>query len=49
MVDAKKKFTPARARIAHKLAKYVRALPVHVNSSLDGSAPSVTHLSTIVD
>ena len=44
MVDKSKKTTQARARVAHKLAKYVRANPVHITSKLSPSAPSVSHL-----
>lgn len=36
--------TVPRARIAHKLAKYTRAAPVHVKSRLSTQNPSVTHL-----
>ena len=43
MVESKNKI--ARAKIAHKLAKYVRATPVHL-TGLSGSAnPSTSHLS----
>lgn len=47
MVESKAKASTARARIAHKLARYVRATPVHL-TSLNGSAnPSTSHLSTL--
>ena len=46
MVDKAKKTTQARARIAHKLAKYVRANPVHIKGKLSSSSPSVSHLCT---
>ena len=45
MVDKAKKTLQARTRIAHKLAKYVRANAVHVNTKLSSQAPSVSHLS----
>lgn len=45
MVEAKNKKTAPRSRIAHKLAKYVRANPVHHPSTLSPQYPSVTHLS----
>ena len=44
MVDKTKKTTQARTRIAHKLAKYVRANPVHIKDKLSSTSPSVTHL-----
>lgn len=49
MVDKSKKTTQARARVAHKLAKYVRANPVHITTKLSISAPSVSHLCTSFD
>lgn len=36
--------TVPRARLAHKLAKYIRATPIHVQSRLSTQNPSVTHL-----
>jgi hypothetical protein len=45
MVEKTKKTVQARARIAHKLARYVRATPVHLNQGADASQPSVVHLS----
>lgn len=45
MGDKAKKTTQARARIAHKLAKYVRANPVHIKEKLSSSSPAVSHLS----
>jgi len=44
MVEAKTK-TTARARIAHKLAKYVRATPIQYASLRGANAPSTSHLS----
>lgn len=44
MAQSKTK-TPARARIAHKLARYVRADRVHLAGKLDNSTPSISHLS----
>lgn len=37
--------TVPRARLAHKLARYVRANPIHVQSRLSSQNPSTTHLS----
>lgn len=37
--------TAPRARLAHKLAKYVRATPIHIQSRLSSQNPSVSHLS----
>jgi hypothetical protein len=34
MVEAKSKTSISRAKIAHKLAKYVRANPVHLSATL---------------
>lgn len=48
MVEKTKKTVQARAKIAHKLAKYVRATPVHLPVGSSPSQPSVTHLSTIL-
>lgn len=45
MVDKSKKTVQARARVAHKLAKYVRANPIHLSSKLSPQAPSISHLS----
>jgi len=39
--------TVPRARIAHKLAKYVRASPIHLQSRLGAQNPSTSHLSKI--
>ena len=47
MVEKTKKTVQARARIAHKLAKYVRAAPVHLPAGSDASRPSVGHLGKI--
>lgn len=46
MVEKTKKTVQARAKIAHKLAKYVRAAPVHLPSGSCPAQPSVSHLST---
>lgn len=39
--------TAPRARLAHKLAKYVRASPVHLPTRLSSESPSVAHLSIL--
>ncbi len=45
MVESKKKHTKVnKARIAHKLAKYVRATPVHLSTTLSSAQPSHSHL-----
>ena len=44
MVDKAKKTVQARARIAHKLARYVRAAPVHLHQGSCPAQPSVSHL-----
>jgi hypothetical protein len=46
MVESKAKATTARARIAHKLARYYRATPVHLAGVTGQSNPSTSHLST---
>ena len=38
--------TLARAPLSHKLAKYLRATPVHLNGIRGQSQPSTSHLST---
>jgi hypothetical protein len=38
----------ARARIAHKLARYVRATSVHLPSGSSAAQPSVSHLGIIL-
>ena len=43
MVQAK---TVARANVAHKLARYVRATPVHLSGVRGSSQPSTSHLSS---
>ena len=48
MVDKAKKTVQARARIAHKLAKYVRVNPCHYSSKISSQNPSISHLGTIV-
>lgn len=45
MVEKTKKTVQARAKIAHKLARYVRATPVHLQAGSACNQPSVTHLS----
>ena len=45
MVEKTKKTVQARAKIAHKLAKYVRAAPVHLPTGSCSAQPSVAHLS----
>lgn len=45
MVEKTKKTVQPRARIAHKLARYVRANPVHHQPGSSAQRPSVTHLS----
>ena len=47
MVEAKNKTTAARARIAHKLARYYRATPVHLQGISGTSQPSTSHQSII--
>lgn len=46
MVEKTKKTVQARAKIAHKLARYVKAVPVHLPSGSCPAQPSVSHLST---
>ena len=46
MTQAKNNKTVPRARLAHKLAKYVRASPIHLQGRLRSQDPSITHLST---
>lgn len=48
MVEKTKKTVQARAKIAHKLAKYVRAVPVHLHQGSCPAQPSVNHLSTFL-
>ena len=45
MVEKTKKTVQPRARIAHKLARYVRANPVHHQPGSSAVRPSVTHLT----
>ncbi len=45
MAPSKNTKTAPRARIAHKLARYVRANPINLQSRLSAQNPSVTHLS----
>ena len=46
MAPAKNNKTAPRARLAHKLAKYVRANPIHLQGRLGSQNPSISHLST---
>ena len=46
MVENKNKTTVTRAKIAHKLAKYYRATPVHLTGVTGNANPSTSHLST---
>lgn len=43
MAESKKR-NPARARIAHKLARYYRATPVHLTGANGLNTPSTSHL-----
>lgn len=45
MVESKGKATTARARIAHKLARYYRATPVHLTGLTTAANPSTSHLT----
>lgn len=45
MVESKTKTNAARAKIAHKLAKYYRATPIHLLGINGPSQPSTSHLS----
>lgn len=45
MVDSKTKTTVTRAKVAHKLAKYFRATPVHLTGVVGDANPSTSHLS----
>jgi hypothetical protein len=44
MVDSKTKTTTTRARVAHKLAKYLRATPLHLTGVVGQANPSTSHL-----
>ncbi len=46
MVESKAKVAVTKAKIAHKLARYFRATPVHLTGVNGASAPSTAHLST---
>ena len=46
MVESKTKVSVTRAKIAHKLARYYRATPLHLTGVAGASAPSTAHLST---
>ena len=45
MAPSKNTKTAPRARLAHKLARYVRANPINLQSKLSASNPSISHLS----
>lgn len=45
MVEKTKKTVQARAKIAHKLARYVKAAPVHLPQGSCPAQPSISHLS----
>lgn len=45
MVETKTKTAAARAKIAHKLARYYRATPIHLTGIQGQSQPSTSHLS----
>lgn len=45
MVESKAKTGAVRARLAHKLAKYVRATPIHLTGARGGAFPSTSHVS----
>jgi hypothetical protein len=47
MAPSKTTKTAPRARLAHKLARYVRANPVNLQSKLSSQNPSISHLSKI--
>lgn len=47
MAQSKTTKTAPRARLAHKLAKYVRANPIHIQTRLSTQNPSTTHLSIL--
>ena len=44
MASSKNNKAP-RARIAHKLARYVRANPINLDSKINAQNPSITHLN----
>ena len=45
MAQNKNSKTAPRAKLAHKLARYARANPIHLQSRLAAQNPSTTHLS----
>jgi len=45
MAQSKNTKSAPTARIAHKLARYVRASPTHIPARLSQESPSTTHLS----
>ena len=48
MVESKTKTNAVRAKIAHKLARYYRATPIHLLGTKGDNQPSASHLSTIL-
>ena len=48
MAPTKNNKTAPRARLAHKLARYVRANYIHLESSLTASNPSTTQLIKMI-
>ena len=47
MAPSKNTKTAPRARLAHKLARYVRANPINLQSRLASQNPSTSHLSNL--
>ena len=47
MVESKNKPTATRARLAHKLARYYRATPIHLAGIQGNNQPSASHLSIL--
>ncbi len=47
MAPSKNTKTAPRARLAHKLARYVRANPINLQSRLAAQNPSTSHLSNL--
>lgn len=48
MVESKTKTATARAKIAHKLARYYRATPIDLVGTRGGDKPSTSHLCTLL-
>ncbi len=40
--------TAARAPLSHKLAKYLKAIPIHLSGVRGESQPSTSHLSSLI-